>query len=337
MRKTLPRGESHSAGAEFSFLISQSSRHVILFLILMATFSYGLFSTHRSFRAISKSLLEFQTAFQGGGGSTNATILSNSMCRVWGVTTTIFPPSPAIKQLIDHVPGACLVVVGDHKTASKLWRSYIQDEALHERVLFLSDEDQKSLSFSIITHLEWNHFGRKNIGYLVALQHGAQWVYDFEDDTILLMPVNQTFFSKILISKLTPIPVVKNNHHLFNPYPSFLPRDNIGRDLFVWPRGFPLDFIHDTDTSAFEAVTTIASDNISIFQSLADNDPDVDAIYRMTGKLPITFSKHDSMISLSPGMFCPWNTQAVLMKSSVLWGALLPVTVTGRVAGILRS
>ena len=33
--------------------------------------------------------------------------------------------------------------------------------------------------------LKWNHFGRKNIGYLYAIQQGASWVLDFDDDNCI--------------------------------------------------------------------------------------------------------------------------------------------------------
>ena len=33
--------------------------------------------------------------------------------------------------------------------------------------------------------LRWNHFGRKNLGFLYAVQHGARWVYDTDDDNEL--------------------------------------------------------------------------------------------------------------------------------------------------------
>ena len=38
------------------------------------------------------------------------------MCEFWGVVTTIFEPSPAIKEFTARFPAWCLVVVGDKKT-----------------------------------------------------------------------------------------------------------------------------------------------------------------------------------------------------------------------------
>lgn len=55
-----------------------------------------------------------------------------------------------------------------------------------------------------------------------------------------------------------------------------------------WPRGFPLDRIKDPSTST--APWTTQYREVGVLQSLADNDPDVDAIYRLTGNpLPFFF------------------------------------------------
>jgi hypothetical protein len=37
----------------------------------------------------------------------------------------------------------------------------------------------------IIQNIPYKHFGRKNIGYLFAIQRGAQFLFDFDDDDIL--------------------------------------------------------------------------------------------------------------------------------------------------------
>ena len=36
-----------------------------------------------------------------------------------------------------------------------------------------------------VDHLPWNHFGRKNIGYLYAISMGAKTIFDFDDDNML--------------------------------------------------------------------------------------------------------------------------------------------------------
>ena len=42
------------------------------------------------------------------------------------------------------------------------------------KVTFLTPADQEALPYRIAAQLPWNHFGRKNIGYLYAIHHGAK-------------------------------------------------------------------------------------------------------------------------------------------------------------------
>ncbi|CAN0404592.1 unnamed protein product, partial [Hapterophycus canaliculatus] len=41
-------------------------------------------------------------------------------------------------------------------------------------VIYLTPEDQEELPYRIVPLLPWDHFGRKNIGYLYAVHHGAK-------------------------------------------------------------------------------------------------------------------------------------------------------------------
>ena len=254
------------------------------------------------------------------------------ICFLWGVTTTIFEPSPAIVQFLEQ-NGTCLVVVGDQKTNHSSWYAFTNQH--RGRGFYLSPTDQMRLPLTSIQHLPWNHFGRKNIGYLFVCRHGGRMIYDFDDDNTL-RPHN-TMFHDIIKGSLKEIPIVHTRHHLFNPYPAFAPVDKYSTRQFVWPRGFPLNFIHDPNTSIYHSINTVRADKIAIFQSLANNDPDVDAIFRMTRKLPIYFQLEDTIHAVPDGTYSPWNSQAVLVRDIAFWGLLLPISVTGRVSDIWRS
>ena len=54
--------------------------------------------------------------------------------------------------------------------------------------IFLTAAMQENMAkdFPLIDVLPWNHFGRKNIGYIYAILHGACIIWDFDDDNILL-------------------------------------------------------------------------------------------------------------------------------------------------------
>lgn len=258
-------------------------------------------------------------------------------CVKWAVSTTIFGPSPAILQLL-HRPqkDLCLVVVGDQKTNDTEWQTFQQ--TFSQTVFFLPLKIQSELKYSILDFIPINHFSRKNVGFLFAIQHGAEKIYDFDDDNFL--KANQSMFDKIWQESYNPLSVFtfQSTHHLFNPYPVFRPVDINGDITFVWPRGFPLEFIHDDETFNVSLVPTDQNQTkIAIYQSSADIDPDVDAIYRMTGVLPVRFSRYDTILAVPPGVFSPWNAQATIFTKQAFFGCILPISVTGRVADIWRS
>ena len=127
-------------------------------------------------------------------------------CKNWAVTTTIFPPTTTVKQ-IAALPDWCLVIAGDLKTPS----SYNVSGNAH----YLSPTDQERMEFATKRLLRWNHFGRKNLGFIYAIQQGARWVYDTDDDNELKnmaegIPLPRT---NALIEE------VASAHKLYNLYP----------------------------------------------------------------------------------------------------------------------
>ncbi len=100
--------------------------------------------------------------------------------------------------------------------------------------------------------------------------------------------VNCSSFNFIATSNVSK-PILKSNAVLFNPYPG------LGcPSTTCWPRGFPLSEILDEDTwkTPYENFTT-QMNTFAVLQSLADIQPDVDAIYRMTQKTPFIFKRPD--------------------------------------------
>lgn len=108
-----------------------------------------------------------------------------------------------------------------------------------------------------------------------------------------------------------------------NPYPC------LGRPSNVWPRGLPLEAIHDSKSYACEVTTDVniteAFDGrckhhrvLGVVQTLANHEPDVDAIYRRTSPEddePYSLSDEPTLASPSQLMivpdsaFTPYNAQ----------------------------
>lgn len=222
------------------------------------------------------------------------------------------------------------MIVGDLKTNHTYWEKFERDNP--GKVIYLPPETQKKLPFSIVKHIPWNHFGRKSIGFMYAAAANCKKIYDFDDDNHL----KHGGFEDITQWRTLELRVRSNETHVFNPYPSF---QSTGSSI-DWPRGFPLQFNRDPRTYRVDSDSpshTKFLDDVAIVQSLADHDPDVDAIYRLTAQLPLSFKRKNTVAILPRGIYTPWNAQATLISRVAFFGMLLPVTVTGRVSDIWRS
>jgi len=257
-------------------------------------------------------------------------------CERWIVVTSIFQPSPATRVLGKMTrQGWCFVVVADKNGPSEY------DDV--EGVIYLTVEKQKALHFQIIDHVPWRHFGRKNIGFLYAIAHGAKVIYDTDDDNRLkeeripILGVSQgsQLPQAVPVNVSRPLGDVAG-HHLFNPYPSFRP--DCGH---IWPRGLPLDFVRGKGVQNWTLHTSRLDRPPAVQQFLADEDPDVDAVFRLTRDLPCFFkgkpSSEPEHLAVPPNVFVPYNAQATVHLYEAFWGLLLPVTVHGRVSDIWRA
>jgi len=262
-------------------------------------------------------------------------------CTKWSVLTTISAATTAVTTAAE-LEGWCLVIVADKKTPN----NYLDTPKLRDRknVFFLGVELQEKYSHmsgkigALFQLIPYNHFARKNIGYLFAIQHGARFIFDFDDDNELKRSAD----GKILA------PLGTNETHLedadevlvtttaFNPYPL------MGATVEnSWPRGFPLESVMQGATrgAIIYPITAISYDQIGVLQFTADHNPDIDAIHRLTRPLPMNFNYNGGSGGLlSPlHVFTPYNAQATVHTIHALWATLLPTTVPGRVSDIWRG
>lgn len=228
----------------------------------------------------------------------------------WIVVTSINYPTKAIMQFAQQKDWR-LVVVADKKTP-KDWHLDNCD--------FLSIEDQENLPYKIGKLLPWNHYTRKNIGYLYAIEHGAQIIYDTDDDNILMVPLIP------LLSKATNMLHCQTNDVVMNPYAYF------GHPT-IWPRGYPLENIQSS--ASFSLINKDA--RALVQQFVINGDPDVDAIYRLTKGIPYISFLQKPPICINKGTFVPYNSQGTIYHYEAFWGLVIPITTSFRVCDIWRG
>ena len=265
-------------------------------------------------------------------------------CRRWAVLTTIFEPTEAVRRQV-RLRGWCLVVVADKKSPQTYETGWISG-AGNEAVVYLDARKQRESKNEFVQAVRWNHFGRKNVGYVYAITHGAEVIWDFDDDNMLKFYIEGAApYGRVLtLDEAIPPSNTESvkarllhghTHPTFNPYPAlgapYLPS---------WPRGLPLSDIKVADCSYAEfKVVEIKVGSLGVLQSLADYQPDVDAIYRLTMPNPFFFDRINEAksIIIPRNVLTPYNGQATLHFKNSFWALLLPATVHGRVSDIWRS
>jgi len=234
------------------------------------------------------------------------------------IITSIFEPSEAVKKFSNLLKDWKIVIVADTKTP-KRWN------LKSNNIIFLSLEEQKKLPFKIVKHLPFNNYARKNIGYLYAISKGADIIAETDDDNI---PYN--FWEKELIKQLScnkfDILCTKKNDFFINIYGLFTRKK-------VWPRGFPIQYVNK---SLRPFLKKEEEAKIAVYQFLADLDPDVDAIYRLTVGKEIIFNKKNGFV-LNKGLFSPFNSQNTVFIKIFFPLLYLPVNVSIRATDIYRS
>lgn len=227
------------------------------------------------------------------------------------VITSIFPPTEAIAAFSAR-EGYSLVVVGDRKTPAG-WQ--------HPNCTYLDVAAQTELAASFAQAVPFNHYGRKMLGYVYAMQQGADIIIDTDDDNI---PYADWSFPAFEGGFTTSAPELGwvNIYHRYTDQP-------------IWPRGLPLRNIRDSRDKLQWQEADIPQ-KVGIWQGLADEDPDVDAIYRLTSDTPCTFKKGVPVV-LEKGTVCPFNSQNTAIRKELFPLLFLPSFVTFRFTDILRG
>ncbi|CAJ1928236.1 unnamed protein product [Cylindrotheca closterium] len=164
--------------------------------------------------------------------------------------------------------------------------------------------------------MPWRHFGRKNLGYLFAILHGADFFFDFDDDNYIKVDESTGKPVEILPSTtvLDNVMVAMSGPTAFNHHPMMKP----SIPAPSWARGFPWEYIKDEATEGEPAF----SQSIPFVSKLNS----IGVIHE--GATNVLVPKH---------AYSPYNAQASIHTQPALWATLLPTTVPGRVSDIWRS
>ena len=228
------------------------------------------------------------------------------------VITTINDPTPQVVYY-SNIPDWDIIIVGDSKT--------IDDSYKTLKCIYLGLQEQKELFPSLYEKIPLKSYCRKMFGYLYAIKNKYDIIYDTDDDNQYIGDLN-SFNTETKVKKC-------DTRGFVNLYNCFT-------DELIWPRGIPPQ--HPSIRISPE-LSDSDSLPISVIQGLVNNDPDVDAYYRINVRSePFNFDKTCDDIALAKGSVCPFNTQNTFwIDSSMFYAMYLPVSVTFRYTDILRG
>ena len=226
------------------------------------------------------------------------------------VITSIYEPTEAVLSF-SKMKEYKVIVVGDKKTPQG-WHC--------ENVEFLSTEAHENMGMHLSKVLPFNHYSRKMMGYLHAIAGGAELIIDTDDDNI----PKEGWSFPAFEDTFDHIPSDKGFVNVYQLY----------TDAHIWPRGLPLQLI--TKKFHLEKDLTSRYSKVGIWQGLADEDPDVDAIYRLTSDTPCYFNNRPAVV-LGAGTISPFNTQNTIIRKELFPLMYLPTYVTFRFTDILRG
>ena len=227
------------------------------------------------------------------------------------VITSIYKPTESVSSFSRQ---DCyeLIVVGDKKTPPD-WR--------HDNVIYLSIDQQEGLGFELSRHLPYNHYSRKMLGYLYAMRNKADVIVDTDDDNI---PLSHWSFPEFSGN----YPVIPKGMGFVNAYELYTKQK-------IWPRGYPLRFVNGTKTIYPDSISE-KKVSVGVWQGLANEAPDVDAIYRLTSDQMCIFEDNGSYV-LDEGTITPFNSQNTAFIKDLFVLLYLPAFVSFRFTDILRG
>jgi len=222
-----------------------------------------------------------------------------------------------------------IIIIGDKKSPEKEIRKWLEgfrDKSVIIRFISINEQDSWMEAFPRLSGtIPYNSDNRRNVGYLMALQHGADIIISLDDDNY---PTSEDFIqSHYIVGDTVTLPTIKSSNGWFNAC-SLLKND---KNVEIYPRGFPY-------SRRFEPTVIDISEStgkIAINMGLWVNDPDVDAITNLA--VPVKVIGLDEIhesVMIDKGVSCPIDSQNTAISRTAM-AAYYFVIMGGNVAGTM--
>jgi hypothetical protein len=230
------------------------------------------------------------------------------------IITSIASPNKALRMYADKCNelGVDFIVIGDVASPTDFQLDGCR---------FYSIQEQYDLSFRLAKMLPKKHYSRKNLGYLLAKD--KEVIVETDDDNL---PEENFWNARTRTAEARNVKA----KGWFNAYHYF-------SDQNLWPRGFPVEAIETKHPVVLAGISAdLTSVESPVQQGLANGNPDVDAIFRITLGSPVHFKTNPPLL-LSEGTWCPFNSQNTTWFKEAFPLLYLPSYCSFRMTDIWRS
>ncbi|MEA1925206.1 MAG: hypothetical protein U9M95_04990 [Candidatus Altiarchaeota archaeon] len=229
------------------------------------------------------------------------------------VLTTIHIPyllEEYAKNFEKHNPGDVeFIMIGDLKTPkeSETIISNIQDKGFEAEYFDVLKQEKWLQCFPELKQMiPYNSDNRRNIGYLIAVEQGAEIIVSIDDDNYVRD--GDYLAGHQIVGTTQTLKTVKSSNQWFNPC-SMLETDP---KRIIYPRGFPYSK-RWMDDASFSNSTGRVVINAGLWLGC----PDVDAVTNLNEPVK-TVAMNSEQIMLASETFSPINTQNTAFHREVL-------------------
>jgi len=222
------------------------------------------------------------------------------------VVTTISPPE-VVKAYAENARRyghreIGLIVIGDRKTSHQEARRIVQEASgggFEAEYWDVEEQEAWLARFPALAGMiPWNSDNRRNVGFLIALERGAETVISTDDDNFAI-PEWDFFGEHAIVGQTVEMRTVGSSNSWFNPC-SLL---RFEPPLRVYSRGYPFGKRWQDEPLFAEG-----GGRVVVNLGLWLGEPDVDAVTRLA--IPVTsLGLISERIMLAPGCLMPINTQ----------------------------
>ena len=223
------------------------------------------------------------------------------------VCTSINPPTEALIAF-NNLPGWELLVVADIKTPVNEYRS------LGIRIMCV--EEQEKLYPILSELLGWHTVNRRNLGFLYAWEQGCEILAMVDDDNIPM----ENWCKNVVLGKSRTVDIYETPEIVFDPMMGTEHKD-------IPHRGYPLEISRAGTRLLFSAVNR----TFHIQADFWNNDPDVDAMFRMRDRK--LFREFKFLNSFASSSFSPFNMQNTFIHRDMA-RYMISIPFTGRMCDI---